>query len=344
MKREYGTNENRFWVLGLGFWVLGSMLESAPKPKTQHPKPILFVPYSLFILIIAFPLMYQKNISGRWDITVEGSAGCYPDWLEVSNSGDLLTGRFVGRWGAVHPVKSIRFDGHLFELIIDRKWENWPHDLVFKGKLADGRLSGITTWSGEEQLWTASRAPLLDRSKIPKWGKPIQLFDGTKLAGWKSHPSSKTSQWVIEDGVLVNQASGANLLTEQKFGDFRLQLEFKIDPGSDSGVYLRGRYEIEIEDSFGKPPDSHRLGGIYGFLTPASNPAKRAGEWQSFDATILGRRVTIDLNGVRIIDNEEIPGITGGALDSDEGSPGPLMLQGDYGKVSYRRLIVTPAQ
>jgi len=263
--------------------------------------------------------------------------------LEVSKSGDLLTGRFVGRWGAVHPVKNIRLDGQRFEMTVDQKW-GWPHDLVFKGKLEDGRLSGTTLWSGEGQVWTASRAPSLIRSKAPNWGSQIHLFNGTNLDGWRSYPPSKTSQWVIENGVLVNGASGANLLTVQKFNDFRLQLEFKIESGSDSGVYLRGRYEIEIEDSFGKLPDSHRLGGIYGFLTPASNPARRAGEWQFFDATLVGRRVTIDLNGVRIIDNEEIPGITGGALDSDEGSPGPLMLQGDYGKVSYRKIIVTPVQ
>jgi Domain of Unknown Function (DUF1080) len=329
MKREHETSENRRNKRNIAYFRLFSLFP--------------FVSCSLLILLTLTSIQ-RKNISGRWDITVNGSTGSYPCWLEVSNSGDLLTGRFVGRWGAVHPVKSIRFDGHTFELTIDQKGENWPHDLIFKGKFADGRLSGTTLWSGEEQVWTASRAPSLVRSKIIDWGKPIHLLNGTNLNGWKTYPQSKTSRWAIEDGVLVNAASGANLLTEQRFDDFRLQFEFKIEPGSDSGVYLRGRYEIEIEDSFGKTPDSHRLGGIYGFLTPASNPAKRAGEWQSFDATLVGRRVTVDLNGVRIIDNEEIPGITGGALDSDEGNSGPLMLQGDYGKVSYRKIIVTPAQ
>jgi len=343
MKRESGANGNKSRVrrlpaclssgdgIGQG-WHAGSL-------RTR-----LLFPYSLFLLIIALPVFQVKNITGRWDMTVEGSAGSYPSWLEVSNSGGQMTGRFVGRWGAVHPVKSIRFDENMFEMTIDQKTENWPHDLVFKGKLEGGRLSGTTVWSGEKQVWTAARAPSLAREKKTDWGKPIKLLNGTNLVGWKSFPNSKSSQWVIEDGVLVNRASGGNLLTEQRFDDFRLQLEFKIDPGSDSGVYLRGRYEIEIEDSIGKPPDSHRLGGIYGFLTPASNPAKRAGEWQSFDATLVGRRVTVDLNGVRIIDNEEIPGITGGALDSNEGSHGPLMLQGDYGKVSYRNLILTPAK
>jgi Domain of Unknown Function (DUF1080) len=305
----------------------------------------VFCTIAIFVVNpLASPPPWQiEKVIGRWDITVTGSDGIYPNWLEVSNTGDHLTGRFVGRWDAVQPVKSVRFDAGQLEFIIAREG-GWPHDLIFKGKLSDGRLSGTTHWNGEEQSWTAVRAPTLARNGSPSWGKPISLINGTDLAGWKSFPATKRSNWKIEDGTLINTESGANLVTERKFDDFRLHFEFKIAAGSDSGVYLRGRYEIEIEDSFGKPPDSHRLGGIYGFLTPASNPARRANEWQTIDATLVGRRVTINLNGVTIIDHEEIPGITGAALESDEGSPGPLMLQGDYGKVWYRNIVLTPAK
>src|SRR5262245_22283603 len=285
----------------------------------------------------------EAKVTGRWDLTVRGGAESYPGWLEVSKTGAGLSGRYVGRWGAVQAVKSVSFDGARLEFVIDREGD-WPHDLIFKGRLSDDRLSGTTLWNGEEQSWTASRAPSLYRTGEPKWGKPIRLFSGADLSGWKAYSAAKPNRWRVENGLLINEASGANLMTERNFDDFRLQLEFKIEPGSDSGVYLRGRYEIEIEDSFGKPPDSHRLGGIYGFLTPASNPARRAAEWQTIDATLVGRRVNIKLNGVTIINNEEIPGITGAAIDSNEGSPGPIMLQGDYGKVSYRNIVLTPAR
>jgi hypothetical protein len=319
--------------------------------KTKHSKNEragLFCVFCTFVFFLVNPLisflpMQVEKVIGRWDITVTGSNGSYPNWLEISKSGDRLAGRFVGKWDAAQPVKSIRFEDGQLEFVIDREG-GWPHDLIFKGNLSDGRLSGTTHWSGEEQSWIASRAPTLARTGVPNWGKPISLLNGTDLSGWRSYPTNKPSNWKIENGTLINEASGANLVTEQRFDDFRLHFEFKIAAGSDSGIYLRGRYEIEIEDSFGKPPDSHRLGGIYGFLTPVSNPARRANEWQTIDATLVGRRVTINLNGVTIINNEEIPGITGAALDSDEGSPGPLMLQGDYGKVWYRNIVLTPAE
>ncbi len=285
----------------------------------------------------------MEKVVGRWDITVRSGAGDYSSWIEVSKTDAGLGGRFVGRWGAVQPVKSVSFNGERFEFVVDREG-GWPHDLVFKGRWSEDRLSGTTFWNGEEQRWTASRAPSLQRNAEPKWGEPIRLFNGVDLTGWRAYPADKPNKWRVANGLLINEASGANLATERRFDDFRLRLEFKIEAGSDSGVYLRGRYEIEIEDSFGKPPDSHRLGGIYGFLTPASNPARRADEWQTIEATLVGRKVTIKLNGVTIIYNEEIPGITGAALDSDEGSPGPIVLQGDYGKVSFRNITLTPAR
>src|SRR5690606_34495972 len=111
-----------------------------------------------------------------------------------------------------------------------------------------------------------------------------------------------------------------------------------------SGVYLRGRYEVQITDSQGMDPALDQLGAIYGFLMPVSMPAKAAGEWQSMEVTLTGRLVTVVLNGVTIICNQEIPGITGGAIDSHEGNPGPLMIQGDHGAVDFRNIVITPAR
>ena len=134
-------------------------------------------------------------------------------------------------------------------------------------------------------------------------------------------------------------------MTEEKFMDFKLHVEFRYPEGSNSGVYLRGRYEVQVEDGYGKQPDSHYLGGVYGFLTPNENAAKKAGEWQSYDITLVGRRVTVVANGKTIIHNQIIPGITGGALISREAEPGPLYLQGDHGPVEYRNItIATPKE
>jgi hypothetical protein len=134
------------------------------------------------------------------------------------------------------------------------------------------------------------------------------------------------------------------LLTARKFTDFKLKAEFRYPKGSNSGIYLRGRYEVQIEDNFGHEPDSHEIGGIYGFLTPITNAAKQPGEWQTLEVTLVGRAVTVVLNGEQVIDRQAIPGITGGALDSDEGEPGPIMLQGDHGIVEFRNLALTPGQ
>src|SRR5262249_2877551 len=124
----------------------------------------------------------------------------------------------------------------------------------------------------------------------------------------------------------------------------KLSLEFKLVEKSNSGVYIRGRYEVQILDDFGKPAESHGMGGLYGFLTPKTNAAKKAGEWQKYEITVLDRQLTVILNDHTLIDKEEMPGITGGALDSDEGAPGPIMLQGDHGKVWFRNVVLTPAK
>src|SRR5262249_55115013 len=145
------------------------------------------------------------------------------------------------------------------------------------------------------------------------------------------------------ESVLVNTDPGNDLVTEQTFVDFKLNAEFRYPEGSNSGIYLRGRYEVQIEDTHGEEPDSGKIGGVYGFLTPSGNAAKEAGQWQPLEVMLLGRSVTVILNGQRVIDRQTIPGITGGALDSDEGQPGPILLQGDHGPVEFKRVTLMPA-
>src|SRR5206468_420478 len=206
-------------------------------------------------------------------------------------------------------------------------------------------LRGATTdEKGRPLSWTGRRAPSLQRARPPAWGEPIQLFNGKDQSGWKPRSTSAKNGWEVRDGMLVNAAPGNDLVTDRYFTDFKLHAEFRYPRGSNSGIYLRGRYEVQIEDNYGDEPDSHKIGGVYGFLTPSVNAAKRPGEWQTLDIMLVGRVLTIVFNGERIIDRQTIPGITGGALDSDEGSPGPIMLQGDHGPIDFRRLTLTSGE
>ncbi|MBA4053398.1 MAG: DUF1080 domain-containing protein, partial [Marivirga sp.] len=152
------------------------------------------------------------------------------------------------------------------------------------------------------------------------------------------------NQWIVEGGILKSPKSGSNLISDNTFNDFKLHIEFRYPKGSNSGIYLRGRYEVQIADSKGLDADDGQFAGVYGFLPANEMVAKDPGEWQSFDITLTGRMVTVVANGVTVISNQIIPGITGGALDSNEGEPGPLLIQGDHGPVEFRNITLTPAK
>ncbi|MGZ5191881.1 MAG: 3-keto-disaccharide hydrolase, partial [Flavisolibacter sp.] len=202
-------------------------------------------------------------------------------------------------------------------------------------------LTGYVSYpDGEKYKCTGVRAPLI-RNKKPTWGSPIRLFNGKGLKGW--HASGE-NQWKAVNGILTSQKSGANLISDRKFKDFKLHIEFRYPKGSNSGIYLRGRYEVQISDSKGLEPSNVDFGGVYGFITPTEMAAKDADVWQSYDITLVGRLITIVANGKTIVCNQNIDGITGGALDSNEGKPGPLMIQGDHGPVQFRNIILTPAK
>lgn len=293
--------------------------------------------------ISAFQQAPEPAIIGRWDITVTTASGTYPSWLEVHKSGyRTLVGQFVGQSGSARPVSKVEFAGGKLSFSIPPQWERRDSDLVFEAKLENDRLAGWTTdSSGNRLAWTASRAPALNRKSGTRWDKPIPLITRSDLTGWHAMGANN---WQVINGVLTNTKAGGNLVTDRKFTDFKLHAEFRYPKGGNSGVYLRGRHEVQIEDSAGLEPASVNLGGVYGFLIPNQDAAKAPGEWQTFDITLTGRLVTVVLNGKTIICNQAIPGITGGALDSDEGAPGPLLLQGDHGPVDFRNLIITPAK
>ena len=287
-----------------------------------------------------------KAFLGRWDLTLKAPDREYPSWLELREEGGQLKAQMVGRWGNARPLpKAELSNGHL-KFVSPKEEEARPEDMVFDGTLTGETLSGTVTGpNGTTWQWTGVRAPALKRTGAPKWGKPIPLFNGKDLTGWKLDKPGSSAVWKVENGILVSPGEGPELINESKFEDFKLHIEFNCGATSNSGIYLRGRYEVQIEtDSIEEPP-SHHMGGVYGFLAPTPELPRRPGEWQSFDITLVGRMITVVQNGQTIIDNQEIPGITGGALDSHEGMPGPIYLQGsEKGHVAYRSIVVTPAE
>lgn len=303
--------------------------------------------YWLITALLSVVLVYaqsQEEIIGKWDLEVIKGDRILPSWLEVKLSGNrTLVGYFVAESGSARPISEVFFHEGTVDFSIPPQWDGF-NAMHFSALVSKGVLEGtILNSEGEAMSFTGVRAPKLIRSQEVKWSKPRSLFDGTTLNQWKPLESERQNQWEAQDGLLVNPRSGVNLITEEKFTDFKLHIEARYPAQSNSGIYLRGRYEVQVEDSYGKEPSSILFGGVYGFLTPNEIAAKKAGEWQVFEITLIGRRVTIVANGKTVINDQIIPGITGGAIDSKEGTSGPIMLQGDHGVVAFRNIsIQTP--
>lgn len=301
-----------------------------------------------FVMAFTINLNAQNNpqpVIGHWDITVDkGNNEIVPSWLDVKLSGfRTLAGHFVSAEGSARPISKIQVEGNKFSFSIPPQWEMGTKDLTLEGTVENNQISGTITYpDGKQGKFTGSRAPGLHKEGEVAWGEPIKIFNGTNLEGWVAQ--KQDNQWVIENGILKSPRSGSNLMTTRKFQDFKLHAEFRYPKGSNSGIYLRGRYELQIIDSKGQEPASILFGGIYGFLTPNEDVAKDPGEWQTYDITLIGRQLTVEANGKTIICRQIIPGITGGALDSNEGEPGPILLQGDHGPVEFRNIVVTPAK
>ena len=310
-----------------------------------------------FLLIAVFSFIFKSTsakqtyngesdsvaIQGKWDLTVDINGKMFPSWLEIHHSGlKMLVGRFVGTGGSARPISRIYLENGKMSFSIPPQWEADPNDLKVEGSLQGDTLSGTMTFpDGNTYNWVGKKAPRLHRDKEPDWDTPIKLFDGKTMKQW--HATGE-NQWIVSNGILKSPHSGSNLVSNRLFNDFKLHIEFRYPAESNSGVYLRGRYEVQVIDSKEMEPSNVLLAGVYGFLTPSEMVAKSPGEWQSFDITLIGRMVTINVNGKRVICNEEIPGITGGALDSNEGAPGPIYLQGDHGPIEYRNIVITPAK
>ena len=290
------------------------------------------------------PRGFADPVLGRWDLTVQGPDGDYPSWLEIRLRKETeLMAEFVGQFGSKRHATAVNFADDRLQVRIPVQWETaGAGELVFDGAIEGDRMWGQTRiGAGESYEWTGVRAPLLAHTDVGKWGEPVALI-GDGLAGWRPRFQQHAGCWSVERGILRATPPCVDLISDAQFDDFTLQFEFRYPPGSNSGVYLRGRYEVQIQDDRGMAVDPLRIGGLYGFIAPRTNAAAKPNEWQSMQVELIGRRITVSLNGKEIISRREIPGITGGALDSDEGSAGPLMLQGDHGPIEFRNIIITP--
>jgi len=292
---------------------------------------------------------WQSKLEGTWNLTEVAGSRTYASWLKIEPKGAGWTGLYLHRGGHPMPAKiEINGDSLKVQMLPESDTPNRP-DAKFPtltGKLENGNLTGTgTDFRGNEFTWTGDRAPdrMEGSNRKVKWGEPIKLFDGKDLNGWEKI-GNRESQWKAVNGILENLGSGANIRTVKTFRDFKLHVEWKIPKGSNSGIYLRGRYETQVADDYGKEPFPRCVGGIYGQITPTVNPAIPAGEWNTVDVTLVGYRVTLVVNGKKSVDGKLLPGITGGALDANESAPGPIMLQGDHGPVSYRNIVLTPAE
>lgn len=308
------------------------------------------------------------NYLGCWALTLPNNV---PGWIEFRQEEGYLDGDILWGWGSVVPLANVYMsDGKMVatrisDVVREKDVEENPlrkqiitSTMVFTvegdeimGKIYTPKSDG--TGITEGSITGRKNPPLPAKPDLNKvqFGETINLFNGQDLSGWKMVNPNSTNGFHVKDGILVNdpvQDEGkprihyGNLKTEKVFEDFKLILDVNVPENGNSGIYLRGIYEIQVFDSYGKPLDSHNMGGLYSRITPLVNAEKPAGEWQNMEIILCQRHLTVILNGTTIIDNQPVKGITGGALTSDEFKPGPIYLQGDHDKVMYRNIHLTP--
>ena len=304
--------------------------------------------------------------AGEWALTIPGGQA---GWLGVEDRDGRLEASLLWGGGSVLPCASARIeDGRLVvsrQYTVERKDPAGGKAKVTLTETITGKVEGDVlklvsakpreNEEGEDKAeFSGHRQPPMppapDLHKL-KFGRPIRLFNGEDLTGWRLTDPNAPNGWSAKDEILVNVVSQeegkphrryGNLRTEQEFEDFNLRLETRLAKGGNSGVYLRGIYEIQVADSYGKPLDAHNMGAVYSRVKPTVSTEKPAGEWQKLEITLVQRHVTVVLNGKRIIDNQPIPGCTGGALWSDVSRPGPIYLQGNHTGIEFRNIVLRP--
>jgi hypothetical protein len=305
---------------------------------------------------VAPALPATRDFNGSWDITVQDEKHGRAWWLKIEGAGTPhAKGDFVSAFdGNLNPIEEISIEGNKLVFGFRPKsrkpgGENRTRHLVYSAELSNNMLHGTFCVEGQPDSllhWTGVRAPAISDRDNGSWheGTAIELFDGRSLAGWHLQETSRTNGWFVKDGILTSTGKVSDLVSDRKFWNFQLHAEFKVPEGSNSGIGLRARYEVQIKGDYGKTPDTHSSGALYSRIVPTRNAIKPAGEWQTYDIRLVGREVTIAVNGTTIIDKGFIEGLTAMATDPNEGKPGPISLQGDHGAVEFRHLTITPLE
>lgn len=312
--------------------------------------------------IASSPAAHADNpYIGHWALTIPSGG---PGWLGVEETDGQLQASILWGGGSVKPVTSVKVEGDrlvITRVQVQRRGKDKGKKitetitatrsgdnlkLVTVKARPDGKEFGQAEFTGK--LTTLPPRP--DLSKV-KFGEPIELFNGKDLSGWKPLSPKAAMGWSVKDGTLINRThheedkqrkAHTNIRTEQEFEDFNLTLETRTLKNSNSGVYLRGIYEVQVFESFGKPLDSHNMGAVYSRITPTVAAEKPIGQWQTMDITLVDRHVTVILNGKTIIDNQPVLGCTGGALWSDPDRAGPIYLQGNHSDIDFRNMVLRP--
>lgn len=310
-----------------------------------------------FVLAVAVALccfgaaIDDQEFNGRWDITVNGPPPQRGWWLEVSGAGtENLRGKFMGApVGLLDDIPKLSISEGELRFALDGKFrkDHGAEKGIYWARFEDGKLKGTFEIEGDPSTyreWTGVRAPALADKDDASWkrGDPVLLFDGHDLTGWQAVPPARLTGWVVKDGVLTGLPGAPDLMSEKKFTNFVADIEYQIEPHSNSGIILRGRYEVQIADDADRPISNRGTGAILGRIAPTLNAEKLPGEWQMLSARLVGREVTVILNGIRVINRQNIDGPTSVALDTKEAEPGPIVLQGSRGTVEFRRIVVYP--
>ena len=292
---------------------------------------------AIWALLVAPLLSAQTNpFVGRWDFNLtEANGKPAASWLGISQNGSGLEIWYQPTGGHVFRVPDYKIDGSHLTLNISR-------DLSWDLDAQGGKLVGSQKRNGKTIQLVGVKAPDLKRREPKAWTTPKKLFNGKNLDGWTPIGDPANNHWVVRDGNLLNEARGDNLKSNEKFNDFQLHFEVNCPEPANSGFYLRGRYELQLEyEKEGTEPPERGMGSIYGRIAPSVALPRTPGQWETFDVTLVGRTVTVKRNGTLTIDHKEIEGITGGALDAIEGEPVPFYLQGDHtGGLRFRNITV----
>jgi hypothetical protein len=302
----------------------------------------------------SWPQGAPSALDGNWDITVPKEPHGRAWWLKIVGAGTAKpSGDFISAFdGNLNPIEEIKVNGD--ELVFGFRprsrfpgGENGTRHLIYSAKLSGGKLRGtfrVEGQSGPPLEWFGVRAPSIHDTDDGSWReeKPVNLFNGKDLTGWHLEEQRQAKGWSAEEGVLKSTGKVSNLVSDRSFWNFKLHLEFKVPEGSNSGVGLRTRYEVQIKGDHGSAPDTHSTGALYSRIVPSRDATKPNGEWQTFDIRLIGRQVTIALNGTVIINKAVIEGLTAMATNPNEAQPGPISLQGDHGAVEFRNISITP--